>query len=1144
MGGGEYSLHISPKIMKKTLLLLSTAALLLAGCAKEKFAEPSVGGLTNATFTASVDGGVATKAVADNDGNGAFVNRCIMEIYFQNELYKRLVESTTSGVATFANVPVVAGKEYKILFWADHVDNADTPDGLAEDKYYDTDSQSGLKAVTVIKDAFIGELEEDGPTNDYLDAFFFAGDYTVPQAGGNYAATLKRPFAQLNVITTDVAEGKTVRSSDFLPEKVSVSYSAANTINVASGEISGTETYAYEALVYGVWSTVATSHELTLSMDYLLASTEQGAVDVAFKTKNGGNVVMSHNLTNLPYQRNYRTNVKGALLTVGGNWTATIDPIWNQPDIVKVVEVADIKSANEIIKEYAATTDNLEVKFVGVPNDSGEPSGEPESQFRAILTSPLKQDANLGIEVMTNTKTLYVGDYKVEYCVAELAAATELKAATVNINVPQNSGIETLVINAPTKTVLINGKLVDNVGTITNIDAITSQNTLIIEPGQQVTKLTMRQGGLEIHGTVGTLVIDQTDATNNPVKVRTSENLSQTVFDVIYKEGEHDYIDRPVYSEKKNADGTWNIVPSMEYPITIEYPEGVENGYSTIQEALTAAVDFGTQDPELVPEIHIWENILVSPTHSADNYGAIHMVDYGIQNIKGVVIDGTTLTLGKSKIVCSPAQASAYKASGIIKASSGAHVILKNIEFAFSGEAIDRAKYCIDVVDATVDLYNVKLVDGSYNNIQLNASTNSSTACYNFYEGEYSLGISIEGRTECFKTWGGTFNSDPSSFLPSSDYVTYKEGGKYKVCLTSEAPTYTASLTSNSKTTNYAGTSGPAAALNEAKSGDTVTLLSGTLNTGKNLGALGNTLTIVQDGGAYTGTVTTDATGCVVNAETEGNATVYTVVSDPDADKVAQVDDTKYSTVKDALTALNVDGKTVTLLRDVASFVPSYLAKYFNVTFDLNGKKICTTELFKNYNVSSKTVTITGDGIVESDVNGNSALISFYENGTPIYIFENGKYTVKNPLENNYVLSEKVSGTFNFNGGIFTGNVLAQYGTLNFSGAEFNGNLIIGAYDAKKTVNVNISGGIIDGNINIRPDSDGDYWKQATSTLNISGGVIEGVITKQDADNFVINISISGGKFKVKPDASYLAPGATCSDTPDSDGYYVVTSNN
>lgn len=538
--------------MKKTLLLLSTAALLLAGCAKEKFAEPSVGGLTNATFTASVDGGVATKAVADNDGNGAFVNRCIMEIYFQNELYKRLVESTTSGVATFANVPVVAGKEYKILFWADC-----GGEELA-DKYYTT---TDLKTVTVAKEAFIAALKAGD--NDKLDAFFFADNYNVPQAGGNYAATLKRPFAQLNVITTDVGEGKTVTSADLLPEKVSVSYTAANAINVATGEVSGTETYAYEAPVYGVWSTVATSHELTLSMDYILASTEQGAVDVTFKTKNGGNVVMSHNLTNLPYQRNYRTNVKGALLTVGGNWTATIDPIWNQPDIVKVVEVADIKSANEIIKEYAATTDNLEVKFVGVPNDSGEPSGEPESQFRAILTSPLKQDANLGIEVMTNTKTLYVGDYKVEYCVAELAAATELKAATVNINVPQNSGIETLVINAPTKTVLINGKLVDNVGTITNIDAITSQNTLIIEPGQQVTKLTMRQGGLEIHGTVGTLVIDQTDATNNPVKVRTSENLNQTVFDVIYKEGEHDYIDRPAYSEKKNADGTWNIVPSV-----------------------------------------------------------------------------------------------------------------------------------------------------------------------------------------------------------------------------------------------------------------------------------------------------------------------------------------------------------------------------------------------------------------------------------------------------------------------------------------------------------------------------------------------------------------------------------------------------
>lgn len=559
--------------MKKSLLILSSVALLLIGCAKEKFAGQNESGLQEVSFTANIESGVATKAANDNDGAGAYVNRCIMEIYFGDALYKRMEEDVTPATdnakayATFANVPVVAGKEYRILFWADHVDNAETPEGLATDKYYDTDSQSGLKAVQIVKDSFIEALEEDANTNDYLDAFFGAANYTVTQNGEhNFNIQLKRPFAQLNIITTDVGTGKTVFKEDLLPEKVSVSYEAANTINVSTGEISkqGTPTeaytFAYEAPVYGLWSTITTDHpELTLSMDYILASTEQGAVDVTFKTLNGTTEVMSYALTNLPYKRNYRTNVKGNLLTIGGSWTATIDTTWLSPDIVKVVEVADIKSANEIIEDYAETTKNLEVKFVGVPNDSGVPTGVESSQYRAIRTSPLQQGANLGIEVMTSTNTLYVGDYLTEYkvtgeTVAEYIDVTA-KQATVNINVPANSGIGTLIINAPSKTVLVNGHLVDNVGTITNIDAITSQNTLIIEPGQEVGTLTMRQGGLEIHGTVGEAIVPSDHGT---ISVRDCENLDETkVYNILQPHIDENYIG----VKDRTTPGLWDIVP-------------------------------------------------------------------------------------------------------------------------------------------------------------------------------------------------------------------------------------------------------------------------------------------------------------------------------------------------------------------------------------------------------------------------------------------------------------------------------------------------------------------------------------------------------------------------------------------------------
>ena len=390
--------------MKKALLLLASAALLLVGCSKEQVAGQQDGGMTTASFTANFDNGDATKAVADNDGKGTNVNRCIMEIYFQNQLYKRMVEPAVAGVATFANVPVVAGKEYQILFWADC--------GGAEksDLYYTTTS---LKAVTVAKTAFIGALVAGD--NDKLDAFFFAGDYTVPQGGGSYDVTLKRPFAQLNVITTDVGEGKTVFEEDMLPEKDSVSYTAANAINVATGEVSGTETYAYEADVYGEWSTVATNHELTLSMDYILASAEQGAVDVTFITKNNGAAVMTHNLTNLPYQRNYRTNIKGALLTTTGDWTATILPGWNTPDEeVKFVEAGSVAAANEAFANGATS-----VKITSVGDE------------KTLYLPQTTKEVTLDFANPSDTITLSYGPAPVALFATK--SAVENKPAAVNI---------------------------------------------------------------------------------------------------------------------------------------------------------------------------------------------------------------------------------------------------------------------------------------------------------------------------------------------------------------------------------------------------------------------------------------------------------------------------------------------------------------------------------------------------------------------------------------------------------------------------------------------------------------------------------------------------------------------------------------
>ena len=624
--------------MKKTLLFLASAALLLVGCAKEQLSNDPDGGMTSVTFSASVDGGVATKAVADNDGNGTKVNRCIMEIYFQNQLYKRMVQPSVNKVATFANVPVVAGKEYQILFWAD------CGDGL-EDKYYTTKTSTdnvGLKAVSVIHEAFIGALQNK--KNDELDAFFAAKKHTVPQGGKNYTVTLHRPFAQLNVITTDVADGKTVTSADLLPEKVSVSYTAATTFNVADSTVTGSTTYAYEAPVYGDktnWSDVKTRGELTLSMDYILASTEQGTVDVAFKTKNGSTEVMTHSLANLPYKRNYRTNVKGDLLTTNGSWTATIAPAWTTPAYDVPFYVA---SSIPDAQNYINSQNYEQKKAVDLTQATISQSDVKEDKtihFILKTTSP-KDLVNFTLPAIPATIHDCEG-WTIEY-------EPEYPTENVGVNAPEGTKV---VINAPTSHVTVTGT------SYVEIIASTGDNTLVIPHGVSVATLKITKGAVEIHGTVGALVVEP--ETGKTVCFRECEGLSAAVFAKIYSETAPvcNYID-PWYTYEKVGE-VYNIV---KRPVVAMIGE-VE--YKSLSDAVAAVPSGNT---ELVT-IKVMSDVVINADALAINKNNVVLDGQG----HTIAIDETDTRLDKYLVDGSSKK---YGSFQMIKVS-GNDVTLKNM---------------------------------------------------------------------------------------------------------------------------------------------------------------------------------------------------------------------------------------------------------------------------------------------------------------------------------------------------------------------------------------------------------------------------------------------------------------------------------
>lgn len=591
--------------MKKTLLLLASAALLFAGCAKE-LESPDVGGDTvEVSFTAAVPN-QATKATIDNDGAAAKVNHWLMVIFDKdgNIFGKDERDNVTAGTLTqtFGPIRLVKNQTYQVVFWAD-----------TKGEYTITTGDS--KTFTVKPAA-------NTASKDSRDAFTYSQSYTSSTTE-TVSAKLYRPFAQMNVITTDLAalyatmeKGSGVYSN-YAPKSFKASVKIPQSYNVFTQTPADPETTAVDLTAdacYGDYSAHAAN--TTLFMDYIFASADQkDLVDVAFSFKSNG-AAIAYDFNNVPLQKNYRTNIIGDFLSNATTWTVEIKPEWETPEKEYIV-VNDIKGANEVIASAVASNESeINVKFTTQPNDAGVPN-ESENQ-RAIVTTNLKESTTLNILVEAETKSLYIGDYTCEYNTTVVTCGTN--DAVVNVNIPSDSKITTLVINAPSKTVYLNDQLLETTGQVTNLDAYVSRNTLIIQPGQIVNKLAIHQGGLEIHGTVNEASVQPTSTTEQVVFVRDCENLNE---EKVYNNLVN-YIDE-AYAGYKNADGTWDIKPANVSNVT------KHKGYATLAEAVNGASEGDV--------IKLLNGIEVTATTSAAQWTVTKSMELNL-NGKNIAVTG------------------------------------------------------------------------------------------------------------------------------------------------------------------------------------------------------------------------------------------------------------------------------------------------------------------------------------------------------------------------------------------------------------------------------------------------------------------------------------------------------------------------
>lgn len=319
---------------------VAAAALLAASCQRNEHPMGYPSGEEVSVSISAVlpgDGGAVVKSNAE-PGNGSEVNRCILEVYLIGDnnaasLYgKREIVKVTDLEASFDDLNLITGQKYRFVLWADHVETPNTEDGLAVDNFYDTDADgSGLQNVTMVTTGYAGN-------DDQRDAFFYSSPEDVTVTGpADYTLDLKRPFGQLNIITTDyglIPEDH----NGLLPAKVQLTYKNIPTgINLLTGELLMNTDGSTAQEVIGTAVDIAdlavaeNADAKQLSFDYILApATGQHVINelkMSFLKSDGSATgITDYTFKSLPVQRNYRTNVSGALLTDRAGVDVKVEP--------------------------------------------------------------------------------------------------------------------------------------------------------------------------------------------------------------------------------------------------------------------------------------------------------------------------------------------------------------------------------------------------------------------------------------------------------------------------------------------------------------------------------------------------------------------------------------------------------------------------------------------------------------------------------------------------------------------------------------------------------------------------------------------------------------------------------------------------
>ena len=307
--------------MKKSVYsILAFAAVLFAvSCQRETQMAPEEGGLVDVTFQVGLQG-LQTKAFSDG------TSATTLDVYVYSArtdgdvLLPALTqqkENAFQNLSTQVTMKLVRGENYKIVFWAH-----------APQSPYTVDPD---KATITVSDA--GATPAPAANDELRDAFLgkFEGAVT---AAVSENVSLKRPFAQLDVLTTD-ADWQAAIDNGVTFAGSSMKVWAPSELNFLTGAVD--KEVAMEFAMAPITEAVNIPQYETgykwIAMNYILAAETKALIGEANKPfsfavyrEGQADLLFEQTLVSVPVQRNYRTVMVGDVFCVDGTFTVSIVP--------------------------------------------------------------------------------------------------------------------------------------------------------------------------------------------------------------------------------------------------------------------------------------------------------------------------------------------------------------------------------------------------------------------------------------------------------------------------------------------------------------------------------------------------------------------------------------------------------------------------------------------------------------------------------------------------------------------------------------------------------------------------------------------------------------------------------------------------